>query len=127
MNHPAANAAASHKIEQFTVARSLRLHVPDKRGEVIQREIDRLQRDLVDLRGQWEWLQGDLKARKEAFERATTILNQEGRFRQKAEALRTVIGRIVCHFSKSGKRCTLKSIDIFAAEDGAIQPFLFPE
>ncbi|MBN2022971.1 MAG: hypothetical protein JW809_09265 [Pirellulales bacterium] len=99
----------------------------NQRGEAIQKEIDRLQRDLVDLRVPREWLQTNLKARQEALERATAILNQESRFRQKAEALKTVVDRIVCHFSRSGKRCTLKSIDIHAAEDGAIQPLSFPE
>ena len=98
----------------------------NKRGEAIQGEIDRLQQDLIDLRDRWEWLQDDLKARKEALERATTTLNQEGRFRQKAEALKPVIDRIVCHFSKSGRRCTLNSIDLYAAEDGAIRPLSFP-
>jgi hypothetical protein len=69
-------------------------------------------------------LKADLKARQEALQRATTILNQEGWFRQKAEAIKTVVDRIVCHFSRSGKRCTLKSIDLYAVEDGAIRlPF----
>jgi len=98
----------------------------NKRGEALQRDIDRLQRDLVDLRVPWEWLKTDLKARQEALQRATTILNQEGRFRQKAEALKTVVDRIVCYFSKSGRRCTLESIELYAAEDGAIRPLTFP-
>ncbi|MBN2022374.1 MAG: recombinase family protein [Pirellulales bacterium] len=64
----------------------------------------------------------------EVFEkaRATTALNQEGHFRQKAEALKTVVDRIVRHFSRSGKRCRLTSIDLYAAEDGAIRPLSFP-
>ena len=64
-------------------------------------------------------------ARQEALERATNMVNQEGHFRQKAEALKTVIDRIVCDFSR-GKRCTLKSIDLYAAEDAAVRPLTFP-
>jgi hypothetical protein len=97
----------------------------NKRGEALQKEIDALQRDLADLRVPWERLQADLLARQEALERATATLNQEGNFRQKAEALKTVIDRIVCNFSR-GKRCTLKSIDPYAAEDGAVRPLTFP-
>ncbi|MBN2021587.1 MAG: recombinase family protein [Pirellulales bacterium] len=98
----------------------------NQRGEAIQKEIDALKRDLADLRIPWERLQANLKARQEALERATTTLNQEGIFRQKAEVLRTVIDRIVCRFSRSGKRCTLKSIDVYAAKEGAVRPLSFP-
>ena len=98
----------------------------NKRGEALQKEIDALQHDLADLRVPWQRLQADLAARQEALERATTTLNQEGHFRQKAEALKTVIGRIVCHFSRKGKRCSLKSIDLYAAEDAAVRPLTFP-
>ena len=76
----------------------------NKRGEALQKEIDALKRDLADLRIPWENLRADLAARQEALERATSILNQEGHFRQKAEALKTVVGRIVCHFGRKGKR-----------------------
>jgi hypothetical protein len=97
----------------------------NKRGEALQKEIDALQHDLEDLRVPWQRLQTDLVARQGALERATNMLNQEGHFRQKAEALKTVIDRIVCHFSR-GKRCTLKSIDLYAAEDAAVRPLTFP-
>lgn len=97
----------------------------NKRGEALQKEIDALQHDLEDLRIPWQRLQADLVARQEALERATKMLNQEGHFRQKAEALKTVVDRITCHFSR-GKRCTLKSIDLYAAEDGAVRPITFP-
>jgi hypothetical protein len=97
----------------------------DKRGESLQREIDALQGDLQDMRIPWERLHAELAARQGALERATTILNQEGHFRQKAEALKTVIGRIVCHFSRKGKHCPLKSIDIYAPEVAAVRPLTF--
>lgn len=97
----------------------------NKRGEALQKEIDGLQRDLQDLQIPWEQLRAELAARQEALERATATLNQEGHFRQKAEALKTVIGRIVCHFSRKGKRCSLKSIDIYAPEVAAVRPLSF--
>ncbi len=80
----------------------------NKRLEALQKEIDTLRRDLQDLRIPWERLRAELAARQEALEKATGILNQEGHFRQKAEALKTVIGRIVCHFSRKGKHCSAK-------------------
>ena len=97
----------------------------NKRGEALQKEIDALQRDLQDLRVPWEQLRAELAARQEALERATATLNQEGHFRQKAEALKTVIGRIVCHFSRRGIHCSMKSIDIYAPEDAAVRPLSF--
>lgn len=99
----------------------------NKRGEALQKEIDTLQRDLQDLRIPWERLRTELAARQEALELATATLNQEGHFRQKAEALKTVIGRIVCHFGRKGKRCLLKSIDIYAPEAAAVRPLTFLE
>lgn len=95
------------------------------RGEALQKAIDALRRDLVNLRIPWERLQADLVARKEALDRTTATLNQEGHFRQKAEALKTIIDRIVCHFGK-GKRSTLKSIEVYAPEDAAIRPLALP-
>jgi hypothetical protein len=97
----------------------------NKRGEALQKEIDALNRDLADLRIPWENLRADLTARQEALSRATAILNQEGHYRQKAEALKTVVGRIVCHFGRKGKRCPLKSIDIYAPEVAAVRPLGF--
>jgi DNA invertase Pin-like site-specific DNA recombinase len=97
----------------------------NKRGEAIQKEIDALQRDQQDLRIPWERLRAELAARQEAMERTTATLNQEGHFRQKAEALKTVIGRIVCHFSRRGIHCSLKSIDIYAPEVAAVRPLGF--
>jgi len=98
----------------------------NKRGEAIQKEIDALQRDQQDLRIPWERLRAELAARQEAMERTTATLNQEGHFRQKAEALKTVIGRIVCHFSRRGIHCSLKSIDSYAPEVAAVRPLGFP-
>ena len=73
----------------------------------------------------WEYLHGLLAARQEALERATATLNQEGHFRQKAEVLKTVVDKIVCHFRRVGKRATLDSIEVIPAEDAAIRPLTF--
>ena len=67
-----------------------------------------------------------LAARKEALERATATLNQEGHFRQKTEVLKTVVDKIVCHFRRVGKRATLDSIEVIPAEDAAVRPLTFP-
>jgi len=98
----------------------------NQRGETIQNEIDAFKQDLVDLRIPLEQLRIDLIARQEALERTTATLNQEGHFRQKAEALKTVIDRITCRFSRKGKHSCLKSIDLYASEDGAVRPLTFP-
>jgi DNA invertase Pin-like site-specific DNA recombinase len=94
----------------------------NKRLEALQEEIDALRQDLWDLRVPWENLREDLSSRREALERTTATLNQEGRFRQKAEALRTVIDKIVCRFK--GNR--LESIEVIPAEDAAVRPLTFP-
>jgi hypothetical protein len=95
----------------------------NKRGEALQEEIDALNRRLSDLRISWD--QG-LAARQEAFARAFKTLNQEGRHRQKAEVLRAVIGKIICHFTGTGRRVKLESVDVIAAEDAAVRPLGFP-
>jgi len=84
----------------------------NKRLEAHQKELERLQRDLVDLRLPWESLCAELAARRKALEQTTKTLNQEGHFRQKAEALRIVIDKIVCTFDGT----TLDSIQVVSAE-----------
>ena len=98
----------------------------NRRGEALQEEIEALRSDLRDLRLPWEYLHADLAARREALERATTTLNQEGHCRQKAEVLKTVVDKIVCRFRRVGKRATLESIDVIPAEDAAVRPLTFP-
>ncbi len=98
----------------------------NKRLESLQEGLDALQNNLRDLRIPWEYLQANLSARQEALDRATATLNQEGHFRQKAEVLRTVVAKIVCHFRRVGKRSALESIEITPAEDTAIRPLTFP-
>ena len=99
----------------------------NRRGEALQEEIDALKRDLGNLRITWDRIKEDLRQRKTALDQAVSTLNEEGRHRQKAEAVRTVVDRIVCHFQEEGKRHKLVSIEVAAAEDGAIQPRTFPE
>jgi predicted nucleic acid-binding Zn-ribbon protein len=97
----------------------------NRRLEALQNELEALRRDLTDSRLSWEYLHGLLAARQEALERATAALNQEGHCRQKAEVLKTVVDKIVCHFRRVGKRTTLESIEVIPAEDAAIRPLTF--
>jgi hypothetical protein len=99
----------------------------NRRGEALQEEIGALERDLCDLGITWDRIKEDLRQRKAALDQAVSRLNQEGRHRQKAEAVRTVVDRIVCHFQAHGNRHELSSIEIAASEDGAIRPLTFPE
>jgi len=98
----------------------------NRRGEALQEEIEGLRRDLQNARGTWEYLRDDLVARKEALERTLATLNKEGHFRQKTEALRTAVDKIVCHFRRVGKRAILESVQIVPAEGAAVQPLTFP-
>jgi hypothetical protein len=98
----------------------------NKRLESLQEEADAIRRDLTDLRVPWDRLRDDLAARQEALERATATLNQEGHCRRKAEVLKTVVDKIVCHFRRVGKRATLESIEVIPAEDAAVRPLTFP-
>jgi len=94
----------------------------NRRLEALQDEVNALKRGLVDLRVPWERLRDDLAARQGALDRATAALNQEGRFRQKAEVLRTVADKIVCHFRRVGQRATLESVEVIPVEDAALRP-----
>jgi len=46
--------------------------------------------------------------------------------RQKAEVLKTVVDKIVCHFRRVGTRATLEFIEVTPAEDAAAGPLTFP-
>jgi len=96
------------------------------RLEALQAELDALRADLRDSRLSWDYFADQLAARKEALDRATATLNQEGQVRQKAEVLKTVVSKIVCHFRRVGKRAILDSIEVIPAEDAAIRPLTFP-
>jgi hypothetical protein len=48
--------------------------------------------------------------RQEALQRTTAALNQEGRVRQKAAVLKSVVDKNVCHFRRVGKRVTLTQL-----------------
>ena len=93
-----------------------------QRMKALQDEIDDLRCDLKNLRIPWDRLRADLAARKEALERTTATLNQEGHFRQKTEALKCVLEKIVCHF----KGTRLDSVEMVPAEDAAVRPLTFP-
>jgi len=75
---------------------------------------------------EWDFFTDQLAARKEALDRATATLNEEGQARQKAEVLKTVVDKIVCHFRRVGKHAILDQIDVIPAEDAAIRPLTFP-
>ena len=96
------------------------------RLEALQAELDALRADLRDSRLSWEYFTDQLTARKEALERATATLNQEGQARQKCEVLKTVVDKIVCHFRRVGNRAILDSIEVIPAEDAAVRPLTFP-
>jgi hypothetical protein len=98
----------------------------NKRLEALQIELEALRGDLTDSRVSWDYFAAQLAARKEALDRATATLNQEGHFRQKAEVLKTVVDKIVCHFCRLGNRATLESIEVIPAEDAAVWPLTFP-
>jgi hypothetical protein len=93
-----------------------------QRMKALQDEIDALRADLGNLRIPWDRLRADLAARREALKRATATLNQEGHFRQKTEALKCVVDKIVCHF----KGTRLASVEMVPAEDAAVRPLTFP-
>ena len=98
----------------------------NRRGDALQEEIDALRRDLCDRRGEWDYFLAQLTERKAALDKAVSTLNEEGQHRQKAEALRSVVGKIVCHFQDQGKRRKLVSIEVVATEGGTVQPLTFP-
>jgi DNA invertase Pin-like site-specific DNA recombinase len=98
----------------------------NRRGEALQDEIDDLNRQLRDLRIPWDQVRQELSARQEALARATETLNHEGRHRQKAEVIRAVVDKIICHFSGSGRRVRLESIEVIPAEGAAVRPLTFP-
>jgi DNA invertase Pin-like site-specific DNA recombinase len=83
----------------------------NRRGEALQEEITALRRELVDLRGPLDAWRRELETRRAALDKAQSSLTMEGQFRQKADALRPVIERIVCQFNSDG-RCRLQMVQV---------------
>jgi len=80
--------------------------------EALQADIDAIRRKMEDLRVPWGKVQAELTARRKALDNALVILGKQGADRQKTEALRGVIDRIVCHFryvDQHGKPMPVKS------------------
>jgi DNA invertase Pin-like site-specific DNA recombinase len=92
----------------------------------LQARLHELRQRLTDLRVPYRNLRDELIARQEALEKAVATLNTDGQYRQKNEALRGVIDRIVCQFTyqnENGKPLArtsrLKSVEIAAADGGS--------
>ncbi|NQT11722.1 MAG: recombinase family protein [Planctomycetes bacterium] len=73
------------------------------RMEARQDEVDALTRQLSDLRVSFGDMQAELKTRKAAYRHALKTIKQDQAYRQKAEALRAVIDKIVLHFRYTGR------------------------
>jgi DNA invertase Pin-like site-specific DNA recombinase len=100
----------------------------NRRMEALQSEIDALNAQLVDLRMPWDSVCREVQDRADALTFAGETLEREGVYRQKGEALRGVIDKIVCHFSyssNSGKalkdRSRLESVEILPVSGRAIK------
>ncbi|NQU22677.1 MAG: recombinase family protein [Candidatus Nealsonbacteria bacterium] len=68
------------------------------RMEALQDELDALTSQLSDLRGPYGNIKAELKARKAAYSHALKTVREDQSYRQRAEALRAVIDRIVLHY-----------------------------
>jgi hypothetical protein len=93
----------------------------------LQEEIEVLRQRLFDLRIPWESMRGELVARRDALERATEAVAQDGAYRQKTEALKGAISQIVCHFRhtktktrQNNGKSYLDSVEIVPASGNSV-------
>jgi DNA invertase Pin-like site-specific DNA recombinase len=116
-------------LDDFTDLPDRLRHRAIERMQPLQDEIDDLGLQLKDWRGPYANLRQQLDARQEGMTRAQKTIRKEGAERQKADALRGVIDRIVCHFhhtkkaSKSGEhngKSILDRVEIFPVSGGKV-------
>jgi DNA invertase Pin-like site-specific DNA recombinase len=94
----------------------------NQKMETLQDEIDGLRAQLVDLREPWARLCEETKDRAEAFDSAYRAMDTGASYRQKAEALRGVVDRVVCYFRYTNRdgspsvKSTLDRVEIIPLE-----------
>ncbi len=91
-------------LDQYaTLPEKLRQRAID-RMEPVQAELDDLKGRLIDWRGPYQRLRAELDARREGLAKARATIGKAGAERQKADALRGVVDKIVCHFRYEQKK-----------------------
>jgi hypothetical protein len=74
--------------------------------EPVQVELEAMRERLIDWRGPYQRLRAELDARREGLAKAKATIGKAGAERQKADALRGVVDKIVCHFRYVQKKGT---------------------
>jgi DNA invertase Pin-like site-specific DNA recombinase len=82
-----------------------------RKMEAIQEEIDNLKAEIENLTAPWLDASREVYERSKAMEHALSVAEEDGP--RRAEALRKVVDRIVCHFRYSAKKSFLDSVEIY--------------
>jgi hypothetical protein len=83
----------------------------NERAEALQAEIDSLREQVEDLTAPWLEVSHEAHKRSEAMQYAASLSEQTGP--KRAEALRSVIDRIVCHFRYTkGNRSMIDAVEV---------------
>ncbi|MGQ0633429.1 MAG: recombinase family protein [Planctomycetaceae bacterium] len=99
-------AKLDRELDAFTSLPDRLRQAAVKRMEPLQTEIDALESELVDWREPYRNLQAELTARKASLEQASATIGRDGAGRVKAETLRGVVDRIVCHFRHTSTKAS---------------------
>lgn len=89
----------------------------NQRMEGLQAEVAALREQVEDLTAPWEEVSAEAHSRSEAMGMALAITNETGP--RKAEALKGVVDKIVCHFRYQGIKSIIDSVEIHAASADA--------
>ncbi|MEX0938323.1 MAG: recombinase family protein [Pirellulales bacterium] len=97
------------------------------RMESLEREVDRLKGELVDLREPWSNLLNEVRQREAAIEKARESITGDVGGRRKGELLRAVVGQVYLYFShsdgdKNHGKSRLREVNILPV-DGAVESF----
>ena len=98
-----------------TLSPKLRDRINNKM-EALQEEIDNLKGQLHDLRQPSANLKKELAAREKSMEKAIKTLSKDVSGRQKTEALKGVIDRIICYFRHDKHKSYLERVDIIPVD-----------
>lgn len=85
--------------------------VANERAEALKADIDAMRSEIEDLTTPWEEASRDAHRRSEALQYAVSLKEDSGP--RKAEALKAVIDRIVCHYRYTEHKSFIDAVEIY--------------
>ena len=92
----------------------------NQKMETLQSEIDDLKAEIEDLTAPWRDIGQEVYQRAQTMHYAASLVEEDGCYREKAEALHGVVDRIVCHYRDQGKKSIIDCVEIYPCDGGPV-------